>query len=131
MQCRQKVQSADKLPIKAYASYEVSARRVRCLPPACLQVWQTYLLTRQLVNLSTCLLIPPTRQAYLNVPECNLSLLYRAVNKMAVLRKNFIKQITPPIKSVIFAPTYMTFLTQAQRHNNKEPQKTLSKNSKN
>ena len=50
---------------------------------------------------------------------------------MTVLRKNFIKQITPPIKSVIFAPTYMTFLTHAQRHNNKEPQKTLSKNSRN
>ena len=112
--------------MKAYASYEVSTRHVRCLPPACLQVWQIYLLTRQLVNLSTCLLILPTRQTYMNVTEWSLSLLDRAVNKMAVLRKNFIKQITPPIKNVIFAPTYMTFLTHAQRHNNKEPQKTHS-----
>lgn len=42
---------------------------------------------------------------------------------MAVLRKIFINPLPPLIKSVIFAPTYMTFQTNAQRHNNKEPQK--------
>ena|GEM_PF-2897827 len=47
------------------------------------------------------------------------------------IRKKFYKNITPPIKYVIFAPTYIKYQTHAPGHNNKEPQKTLSKNSRN
>ena len=47
------------------------------------------------------------------------------------IRKKFIKYITHQIKYVIFAPTYIKYQTHAPGHNNKEPQKTLNKNSRN